>query len=106
MLCQRARALLENSDQQVVVCDLGALTSPDLSAVDVVARLQVTARRCGHEVRVRHACPGFRDLLGLTGLAGVVLLWEGSGVEALGQSEQGEHPGGIEEERDAGDLPV
>ncbi len=43
------------SGGQPVVCDVSALGPPDLAALGGVARLQLTARRLGREIRLRGA---------------------------------------------------
>ena len=53
---------------ELVVCDVADIVHPDLLALDAVARMQLTARRHGAEVRLRHAS---RLLIGLLGLAGL-----------------------------------
>jgi hypothetical protein len=45
---------------------------PDLALVDELARLQLTARREGCEVRLRQACPLLSELLHLVGLSEVL----------------------------------
>jgi ABC-type transporter Mla MlaB component len=71
-LCRRLRVLLQDSDADLVICDVSALAGPDAVAVDALARLQLTARRCGCQVLLRHACGELRELLVLTGLSDVV----------------------------------
>jgi ABC-type transporter Mla MlaB component len=71
-LCARARLLLEGSDADVLVCDVGAFVLPDAVAVEALARLQLTARRLGRQVRLRHASVELKQLLDLVGLADVV----------------------------------
>ena len=63
-----------------IVCDVGALV-PDVLTVDTLARLQLTARRAGHEIRLRHASGELRELLAFAGLRDVLR------VEAGGQAE-------------------
>jgi hypothetical protein len=58
----------------VVVCDIGQATRPDLSLIDALARLQLTARRHGKSIKVRNACVAARELLTLLGLADVLPL--------------------------------
>lgn len=72
-LCDRVRGRLEESDAHLVVCDVGAVVDPDAVTVEALARLQLTARRLGHRLRVRHACGELQDLLDLMGLRHVVL---------------------------------
>ncbi|MEW2413649.1 STAS domain-containing protein [Streptomyces sp. NPDC046866] len=78
-----------------VECDVGALTAPGLAAVETLARLRLTARRWGRGLLVTGAGPELRALLGLVGL-----------VELLGQPEQREPPGGVEEGVEPDDPPA
>ncbi|HEX9416270.1 MAG TPA: hypothetical protein VF895_06140 [Gaiellaceae bacterium] len=80
----------------MIVCDVQAL-SPDLVAVDALARLQLSVRRLGQEIRLRHASAELRDLLNLVGLRDVLR------VEFEGQPEQREERLGVEEERELDD---
>ncbi|MEV6792478.1 STAS domain-containing protein [Streptomyces sp. NPDC051320] len=70
-LCAELRALLTSTGASVVDCDVGALTCPDLAAVEAVVRLRLTARRHGSRVRLRNAAPALVALLELVGLADV-----------------------------------
>jgi len=79
-----------------IVCDVGAL-APDAVTVDALARLQLTARRLGMEMRLRHASSELQDLLAFVGLCTVLR------VEAGGQAEQREQRLGVEEEREVDD---
>jgi ABC-type transporter Mla MlaB component len=97
-LCERLRALLEGSDADVVVCDVGALVCPDAVTVDALARLQLTAHRLGRSIGLRHASSELRDLLALMGLGDVVPLWSGLHLGSGRKAEEGEQPGGVEEE--------
>jgi STAS domain len=100
------RALLLRCDD-VVIFEVGALVDPDLATVDALARLQLTARRLGRRAVLRGAPAELRDLLELAGLCDVV----GVAPNRLrlrlgGQTEEGEQPGGVEEEGEPGDPPV
>jgi hypothetical protein len=66
-----------------IVCDVGAL-APDVAAVDALARLQLTARRLGHEILLRDASTELQELLDFVGLRDVLR------VEAGRQAEQRE----------------
>ncbi len=79
-----------------IVCDVGAL-APNAVAVDALARLQLTARRRGLEIRLRHASSELQELLAFVGLRDVLR------VEAGGQTEEREQRVGVEEERDLDD---
>ncbi|MCP3818949.1 STAS domain-containing protein [Streptomyces sp. A3M-1-3] len=97
-LCAQLLALLDDTGgrgARVVDCDVGALTAPDLAAVDVLARLQLTARRAGCRIRLRHPSGRLRALLALVGL----------GVEVLGEAEEREPPLGVQEGVEPDDLP-
>jgi ABC-type transporter Mla MlaB component len=102
-LCERVRAVLKGSDVDMVVCDVAALVSPDAVTVDALARLQLTARRCGRRVRLRHACGELQDLIALMGLSDVVPLAPGLSLEPWGEAEEREPARGVEEEADPTD---
>ena len=104
-LCERVRAGLHGSDADLVICDVGGVDA-DGAAVDALARLQLTVQRFGHRVRLRHASPELRELLALTGLCDVLALCDDLPLEPRGQPEEGEQPGGIQEEGDPGDSAV
>jgi ABC-type transporter Mla MlaB component len=67
-LCDRVRRLLEGGDADLVTCDVAELDDPDATALDALARLQLTARRMGRSIRLRHTQAKLRDLLAITGL--------------------------------------
>jgi ABC-type transporter Mla MlaB component len=102
-LCERGRVLLEGCVGDMVVCDVSALICPDAVTVDALARLQLTARRLGRQVQLRHACGELQELLALMGLSDVVPLCSGLAFGPGGQAEQREQPRGVEEEADPGD---
>jgi ABC-type transporter Mla MlaB component len=66
-----------------IVCDVGSLT-PDAAAVEALARLQLNARRLGHEVLLSHASNELRELLDFVGLCEVLR------VEPGGQAKERE----------------
>ncbi len=78
-----------------VVCDVRAVTRPDVVTVEALARLRLTARRRGCTLVIDGADPGLRALIDLLGLR-----------ESLGQAEQREEPLGVEEVVDARDPPT
>jgi ABC-type transporter Mla MlaB component len=102
-LCDRLRSVLNDGDAEVVVCDVGGLTHADAAAIEGLARLQLTARRLGHEIRLRNASDELHGLLALVGLCGVVGVCPELRVEGEGQAEQREHPRRVEEEGDPAD---
>lgn len=95
-LCADVRARLEATAAGVVVCDVTRIGPPGLTAVDVLARLQLTARRAGGRIRLRGPDPALSALLALVGLP----------FEVEGQPEEREVPGGVEEAVEADEPPV
>jgi anti-anti-sigma regulatory factor len=85
--------------ERPIVCDVSAL-APDASAIDGLARLHLLAKRQGLEIRFCRVPSDVRELLGLCGLADVLSL------EVVGQGEQREERGRVEEERHLGDPPA
>jgi ABC-type transporter Mla MlaB component len=78
-----------------VVCDVRAVTRPDVVTVEALARLRLTARRHGCALVVDGAGPRLRALIDLLGL-----------TQPLGEVEQREQPLGVEEVVDARDPPA
>lgn len=70
-LCDRVCALLRESGDGEVHCDVSGV-GVDAITVDALARLQLTARRQGCRVRLRHASGDLRDLVAFMGLADVL----------------------------------
>jgi anti-anti-sigma regulatory factor len=103
-LCLGVRWLIRQGLAERVVCDVGALVDPDATTVDALARVRLTARRLGCEVRLRNASPRLRELLALVGLSDVLPCDPGSGLDR--QSEEREQVLGVEEGVDPGDTPV
>jgi ABC-type transporter Mla MlaB component len=99
--CERTRELLEESGAELVVCDVGDLTEEDALTLDLIARLQLTAKRLGARVCVRNASERLCELLTFTGIAEVC----GLRVELERQPEQGEERLRVEEERELDDAP-
>lgn len=97
--CDALRALLDSgggSGAGVVVCDVGGLGPPGLAAVELLARLQLTARRTGGRIRLRDPSRALSALLDLVGLR----------FEVEGQPEQREPPLGVQEAVETGDPAV
>jgi ABC-type transporter Mla MlaB component len=105
-LCERVRALLGDSDARLVVCDVAGLSDADIATIDALARLQLTARRLGGTIRLRHAPVELRELLVMAGLAEVVPCSERLPVEPRGETEQREELRGVEEGADPADPPA
>ncbi|MFF2653241.1 STAS domain-containing protein [Streptomyces sp. NPDC058045] len=93
-LCAEARVRLSVSGCRVLVCDAAALSGRSFASVELLARLELAARRAGGRIRVRGPSPGLRALLDLAAL----------GVEVEGQIEEGEPTGRVEEGVDPGDT--
>jgi hypothetical protein len=82
-----------------IVCDVSAL-APDAATIDVLARLQLAARRIDRELRLCYASRELRELIAFAGLADVLRLEPG------GEAEEREQRLGVEEERELGDPPA
>ena len=91
----RVEGLLESRDADVAVCDVAALTGPDLCTVDALAQLQLAARKMGGQIRLRQASSELQELVALAGL-GDVLLAE-LGLQPGRQAEEGKQLGGVKE---------
>jgi ABC-type transporter Mla MlaB component len=70
-LCDRVCSLLGSSGARVALCDLDCV-APDAVTVDVLARLQLAARRSGCEVRLRNAGDELVELVAFMGLHDVI----------------------------------
>jgi ABC-type transporter Mla MlaB component len=101
-LCERVRKLLEREPADLVECDLRAVLRVDLEVVDVLARLQLTARRHGSRLRLQHAPAGLAELLALLGLDDCAALR----VQSTRQPEEREEPGRVQEEGDPADSTI
>jgi ABC-type transporter Mla MlaB component len=99
-LCARVRDLLAASDAELVLCDVSGLLEADAVALDALARLQLTARRLGRRMRLRHASDELGDLLVFTGLAEAC----GLPVEIEGEAEERKQRLGVEEEGELDDA--
>nr|WSY52268.1 STAS domain-containing protein [Streptomyces sp. NBC_00886] len=95
-LCDEVRALLEATGARVVLVEVVGPGPPGLATVDLLARLDLTARRAGGRIRLRPPAPALRALLDLVGL----------GFEAEGQVEQREPALGVQEEVEPGESAV
>jgi ABC-type transporter Mla MlaB component len=103
VMCEHLRGVLERNSAEVVVCDVGGIAEPDAATVDALSCLQLTARRLGGRVLLRHASLALLEIIDLMGLADVVPVCEDSGVESRRQVEEREEVRRVEKERDAGD---
>jgi ABC-type transporter Mla MlaB component len=104
-LCEHVRLLLANGDVDLVTCEVGGLVHPDVTAIDALARLQLTARRSGRAIRLRNAQVELRDLVALTGLRDELPVCAGLLAQPHRQAEQREQIR-IDEEVDSADPSV
>jgi anti-anti-sigma factor len=104
-LGREIRTLLDAGDVAQIVCDLGAVTQADLAVVDALCRMRLAARRRGCQLLLRDASRGLLELIFLIGLTDIVPIVR-SDRDVERQSEEREHPGGVEEERDPADPSV
>jgi ABC-type transporter Mla MlaB component len=70
-LSDRVRRLLTESGPDVAVCDVHGVEA-DAVAVDALCRLQLGARRCGCQIRLRHASEELLELVAFMGLTEVL----------------------------------
>ena len=71
-LCERVRALVEEGQADMVLCDVAGVSDPDCATVDALARMQLTAKRLGSGLRLRGASDELHELLAMAGLCEVV----------------------------------
>ncbi len=87
-----------------LTCDVGDVTAPDLATVDVIARLQLVARRGGFRLMLRGCSGALRELVLLAGLdEALPIEATASGGKPRRQAEEREEARGVQEEGDAGD---
>jgi hypothetical protein len=91
---------MATSAPRPIVCDLSALGEADLETIDLLARLQLAARRHDRTLRLLHASPALRDLIAFAGLDSVLC------VEPRREAEEREDPLCVEEERQLRDPPA
>jgi anti-anti-sigma regulatory factor len=89
-----------------IVCDVSGLPGSTLVTIEILARLQLTARRAGRRIVFVGARDELRDVLRALGLSDVLCCATGSGLEPVRESEEGEQPLRVEEETDPGDPAV
>ena len=101
-LLARLQRYLSQSDAAVALCDVDGCVDVDLVAIDVLARLQLGARRIGRGLLLNEAPAELHDLLAFVGLDRVVAGPQ-LGVEPRRQPEQREELLRVEEERELDD---
>ncbi|WP_327317447.1 STAS domain-containing protein [Streptomyces sp. NBC_01235] len=95
-LADDVRALIEAAGAAVVICDVAGIGPPGLAVVDLLARLQLAARRAGGWIRLRGPDPALRALLDLVDLP----------IQVEGEVEEGEPALGVEVEVESGEAAV
>ena len=88
---------------RLIVCDVSAVTDPDMVTIDTLARLQLTARRSGTSIALTGVSEELKELLEFAGLGSIFPRCPPSAVEPIRQPEQGEEAGGIQKEADPAD---
>jgi ABC-type transporter Mla MlaB component len=101
-LCERLRVLADESNVEVVDCDVRALAA-DVVAVEALAHLQLTARRLGCAIRLRRPS---HELVGLLDLCGLTDVLSGGALGRRRQAEEREHARRVEKRVDPRDAPV
>jgi len=99
-LCERLAERVRRRRATRVVCDVGAITEPDVAVLAALARLRLTARRLGCQMEIHRALPWLRELIAFAGLGQVLPVHAGGGVEPVRQAEEGEQPSGVQEVAD------
>jgi hypothetical protein len=89
----------------ILVVDVRTLAEPDLRTLEVLARLQLTARRLGATILLGHPCERIRELLAWSGLDELLPLDAGSGVDHDRLAEERKELL-VDEEVDPGDSAV
>ena len=103
-LCARLQLRLAGTDGDDVGCDASRPEDPDLTTIEVLARVQLTARRSDRVMGLRNPSRQLLDLLSLVGLSEVVVVAPRSAVETGRQPEQGKQAR-VEEVIEPGDAP-
>jgi anti-anti-sigma regulatory factor len=104
VLAERLAAIVRDTPADVVICDVRAIVRPDAGTIDVLARLRLTARRLGCDMRLYGVHPRLRDLLLLTGLSEVLPVLSVELVEVGREPEEREDALDVQERVDPGDL--
>jgi STAS domain len=104
LLCERLQGRLAGTDVEGIACDASRLADPDLTTIEVVARMQLTAGRNGRWMHLQHASQQLLDLLSLVGLSEVVAVGTQSGLDPGRQTEQGKQAR-VDEVVEPGDAP-
>jgi anti-anti-sigma regulatory factor len=95
---------LARSGATTLTCDASGLTEPNVTTVDVLARLQLTLHQRGRSMHLRHAPGELRDLLAWVGLNDVLPVTP-SALEPVRKVEDGEQSS-VNEMGEPGDTPA
>jgi ABC-type transporter Mla MlaB component len=106
VVCESFASFASSEQDRIIVCDVGAITDPDLATVSLLARMQLTARRLGGAIRLHRAQPRLVELILFSGLAAVLPLAADLSLELGRQAEQREEPVHVEEVVEPFDPPV
>ena len=90
-LRDRFRTVLVESSDGPVVCDVAGLVEPDATAVDLLCRLAVEARRAGRPFAIRGPAPELCELLDLCGIAPVLPVRAGQASRRGGRPKSGKN---------------
>ncbi|WP_079152048.1 STAS domain-containing protein [Streptomyces sp. RTd22] len=105
LLCARLGELVRHSAPGPVTVDVGAAQRPVLAMVETLARLRLTARRLGREMRLRNTGGELAAVLARAGLDEVLTAPATLRLEPVGEPEEGEQPLGVQERVEPGDAP-
>ena len=86
-----------------IVIDVGYLVDADGTTIDILARLQLAARRLGRRIILRHASFELQELLAFAGLSDVLPISPDLSLKPRGKTEEREQGLGVEEEADPAD---
>jgi ABC-type transporter Mla MlaB component len=67
-LCDRLVSFIATCQANIIICDLSTLETVDITTINALARLQLTARRHGRRIHLRHASHELTALIKLCGL--------------------------------------
>lgn len=104
-LCERLCEVVRRSAPGPVTVDVGGAHRPGLAMVETLARLRLTARRLGREIRLRNTGGELAGVLARAGLDGVLTAPGTLRIEPGGEAEEGEQPLGVQERVEPGDAP-
>lgn len=71
-LCDQLSVVVRYGGVRLVLCDVSAVAQQDAVLVELLVRLQLTARRLGGRIRVHRASAQLLALLAVTGLRDVL----------------------------------